>query len=144
MAKQGATAAKAKNSLKVPLSHGVGRRKRAIARVWLRPGSGNIIVNGKDYNEYFDTDLSRLAVKKPFAVYPFGQQYDVTVNVYGGGKPGQADAVKLGLSRAIVKNDESARPALRKEGLLTVDSRVVERKKYGQRGARRKFQFVKR
>ncbi len=144
MAKQGATAAKTTNSLKVPLSHGVGRRKRAIARVWLRPGSGNIVINGQDYKTYFDTEITRLAVVKPFGVYPFAQQYDVTVNVYGGGKPGQADAVKLGLARAIVKNDESARPVLRKEGLLTVDSRVVERKKYGQRGARRKFQFVKR
>lgn len=130
---------------KAPVSHGVGRRKAAVARVYLRArGKGNILVNGKTYTEYFPTELSRKAVTTPGMVYPHLAQYDVDVNVLGGGLHGQADAVKLGIARAIVAMDEQARDRLRQEGLLTVDARLKERKKYGQKAARRKFQFVKR
>jgi len=127
-----------------PLSHSVGRRKRAVARIWLRRGDGKIIVINKDYTKYFDTDISILSAATPFRVCPAGTNYDVQVIVHGGGKKAQADAVKLGIARALVKLDSTFRAAFRKDKLLTVDSRQVERKKYGQRGARRKFQFVKR
>jgi small subunit ribosomal protein S9 len=127
-----------------PLSHGVGRRKKSVARVWLRRGTGVMSVNGMEYTQYFDTDITRSAAQSPFKIVPTGANYDVTVTVNGGGKNGQADAVKLGIARAMVLLDEAIRPTLRKNGLLTVDARVKERKKYGQRGARRKFQFVKR
>lgn len=127
-----------------PLSHGVGRRKSAVARVWLRKGSGKLIVNGKPSKEYFDTDLTRLEAREPFLVIPNVTHYDVQANVKGGGLHAQAGATKLGISRALVAVDESLRSQLRQHGLLTVDARLKERKKYGQRGARRKFQFVKR
>lgn len=124
--------------------HGVGRRKRAVARVWMKPGKGKIVVNGKDYKEYFDTPMSRLKVEMPFKATGLGSTFDVSVNMFGGGMAGQADAVKLGISRAILSSDENLRKVLRQNNLLTVDSRVKERKKYGQKGARAKFQFVKR
>lgn len=124
--------------------HGVGRRKRAVARVWMRSGKGNITINGKDYKEYFDTNCSRLQVALPFNVTGLSEKFDVNVNLLGGGMAGQADAVKLGIARALLKTDERLRKVLRQYKLLTVDSRVKERKKYGQRGARAKFQFVKR
>lgn len=128
------------------LGHGVGRRKSAVARVWLRKGVGSIVVNGKNYDEYFDTSLTRLAVVTPFDVMGRNalQGYDVLVNVHGGGRTGQADATKLGIARALVEANAELRPMMRGADLLTVDSRLKERKKYGQRGARRKFQFVKR
>ena len=124
--------------------HGVGRRKRAVARVWMKSGKGKIAVNGKDYKEYFDTDKSRLKVELPFKVTGLESKFDINVNIFGGGMAGQADAVKLGISRAILATDESFRKTLRQYSLLTVDSRNKERKKYGQKGARAKFQFVKR
>lgn len=128
--------------------HGVGRRKRAVARVWFKKGGkGNIVVNGKDYIQYFDTDVNRNIVRKPFEVtghYPKENSFDVKVNIKGGGMKGQAEAVRLGISRALLASNESFKPVLRKKSLLTVDSRNKERKKYGQKGARRKFQFVKR
>jgi len=127
-----------------PLCSGVGRRKRAVARVWLRPGSGALRINGQKMEDYFDTDTMRHAVKIPFEVCPVAAGYDVQANVCGGGKNGQADAIKLAISRALIQNDTTLRPVLKKEDLLRVDSRIKERKKYGQRGARRKFQFVKR
>lgn len=126
------------------LSHGVGRRKKCVARAWLSHGTGKISVNGKPHVDYFDTDMMRSIAQTPFAVIPAGSQYDVHVLVDGGGKQGQADAVKLGIARAMVELDEAMRPELRKHGLLTVDSRVKERKKYGRKAARRAFQFVKR
>jgi small subunit ribosomal protein S9 len=128
----------------MPLSGGTGRRKKAVARVWARRGSGAIVVNGLDYKEYFDTSAMRLAVGKPLAVHQPAANYDFQVNVFGGGKVGQSHAVKLGISKALLANDATIRPLLRQNGLLTVDSRIKERKKYGQRGARAKFQFVKR
>ena len=127
-----------------PVAHGVGRRKTAVARIWLRHGAGNVKVNGCDYTEYFDTTFAAQNAVTPFKVSPLGVQFDVEVNVCGGGKTAQADAVKLGIARAFVEFDENAKPILKKHGLMTVDSRKKERKKYGQRGARRKFQFVKR
>lgn len=133
-----------KKSSKAPLAHGVGRRKSAVARIWLRRGKGNVVVNGKDYKEYFDTEITRLAIEVPFAIYTKGSLYDVEANVSGGGSTGQADAIKLGIARAFLETNQELRPMLRESGLLTVDSRLKERKKYGQKAARRKFQFVKR
>lgn len=131
--------------LATPFSHGVGRRKRSVARVWLRRGgNGKTMVNGKPADSYFDTDFNRKQVSLPMSLLPKGITYDVEVNVHGGGTSTQANAVRLGISRALLASDESLKPILRKYRLLTVDSRVKERKKYGQRGARRKFQFVKR
>lgn len=127
-----------------PLAHGVGRRKSAIARVWLRRGNGKVVVNDKESDNYFPTEVTRLDVVKPFAVAPMSNSYDVYARVCGGGLCAQAGAVKLGIARAFLEIDETLRPALRKHDLLTVDARNKERKKYGQRGARRKFQFVKR
>ena len=124
--------------------HGVGRRKSSVARVWLTPGQGKFLVNGREYNTYFDTINTRQLAEKPFKVTGLGKQFDVQVNVDGGGSIGQAGAVSLGISRALLSVDESLRPSLKKNMLLHCDSRVKERKKYGQRGARRKFQFVKR
>ncbi len=127
-----------------PLSHGVGRRKSSVARAWLRPGRGEVVVNGKSYKDYFDTDVARMSVMVPFQTCPTTNNVDVTVNVAGGGKSGQAGAVQLSIARALVSFDETLKPALKKASLLTVDARRKERKKPGQRGARRKFQFVKR
>lgn len=127
-----------------PVAHGVGRRKNAVARVWMRRGNGKMNVNGKDYTHYFDTVFSAEAAVTAFKVCPISVSYDFEANVRGGGKVAQADAVKLGIARAFLDFDESNKPILRKSGLLTVDARKKERKKYGQRGARRKFQFVKR
>jgi small subunit ribosomal protein S9 len=126
-----------------PLAHGVGRRKSSIARVWLRRGTGKILVNDREYTTYFTTDIARLDAAKPFKALKT-TSYDVHADVSGGGINGQAGAVRLGISRALLSLDESVRAALRAQGLLTVDSRVKERKKYGQKAARRKFQFVKR
>jgi small subunit ribosomal protein S9 len=129
---------------KIPLAHAVGRRKAAVARGFLRHGTGNIIVNKKDYTRYFDTDSMRLSAGEAFSLYPTSSTFDVTVNVYGGGKSAQADAVRLCIARALVEFDPTIRPALKKYSLLTVDSRIKERKKPGQKAARKKFQFVKR
>jgi small subunit ribosomal protein S9 len=138
-----AKAPKAKKASLPPLAHGVGRRKSSVARVWLRKGSGKIRVNGKDLIEYFDTEITRLAASTPLRIIP-GIAYDFDANIVGGGRTGQADALKLGIARALVSIDEELRPKLRENNLLTVDSRIKERKKYGQKAARRKFQFVKR
>jgi len=128
----------------MPLAHGVGRRKSAVARVWLRRGTGSIVVNGRDYREYFNTDIARLDAATPYRILPTAANYSIEANVRGGGAHAQAGAVCLGIARALVANDETARPTLREFGLLTVDARRKERKKYGQKAARRKFQFVKR
>ena len=134
------SAAKTKKQV---VSHGVGRRKRSVARVWLRRGNGAITVNGKDFKEYFDTEVNRSEAGLTFKVMNV-VNYDADINVYGGGVNSQAEAVKLGVARALVEHNPDCRPDMRKWRLLSVDSRVKERKKYGQRGARRKFQFVKR
>jgi small subunit ribosomal protein S9 len=129
---------------KTPIAHAVGRRKSAVARGFLRHGTGLITVNNKEYSTYFDTGSARLAAYEPFRIVPTSGSFDVTINVRGGGKRAQADAVKLCISRALVEFDSTLKPALKKESLLTVDSRVKERKKPGQKAARKKFQFVKR
>ena len=127
-----------------PVAHGVGRRKTAVARVWLRRGNGQITVNGQTHMNYFDTKIAADVAATPFRVCPVGANFNVEVNVFGGGKVAQANAVKLGIARAFVDFDAEAKPVLKKHGLMTVDARKKERKKYGQKAARRKFQFVKR
>ncbi len=122
----------------------VGRRKESIARVRLVPGSGNGTVNGKAIGTYFPRETVVEGVLKPFDVTSTGDRYDVHANVNGGGSSGQAGAVRLGIARALVKVDESYRKPLKQAGLLTRDPRMKERKKPGQKGARKKFQFSKR
>lgn len=126
-----------------PIVH-VGRRKTSVARVKLVEGSGKIIINGKGLDEYFPVDTLRQEVIKPFAVTQTAGRYDALVRVSGGGTSGQAGAIKLGIARSLVAIDEDLRPVLRNEGLLTRDPRMVERKKYGQKKARKRFQFSKR
>ena len=123
---------------------GTGRRKTAVARVFLREGSGKIVVNGKDLKDYFDTAEQIRLVNQPLLVTSNANKYDILINVCGGGLNGQAAACLHGLSRALTQVDPNAPQALRANGYLTRDSRMVERKKYGQRGARRRFQFSKR
>ena len=123
---------------------GTGRRKTAVARVFVRDGSGKIVVNGKDVKEYFVTAEQIQVVQQPLLVTSMGSKYDVLINVQGGGMNGQAAACLHGISRALVQIDPDARTSLKANGYLTRDSRMVERKKYGQKGARRRFQFSKR
>ena len=132
------------SSKKAPLAHGVGRRKSSVARVWFHRGSGKITLANKDIKDYFDTDLDYLRAITPVKLLPISANYNIKVNVRGGGKVSQADAIKLAIARCLVSLDESTRSVLRSHKLLTVDSRLKERKKPGQKGARRKFQFVKR
>ncbi|PCE63203.1 30S ribosomal protein S9 [Sediminicola luteus] len=124
--------------------HKIGRRKTAVARVYVSQGSGNITVNKKELAEYFTTAPLQYKVKQPFALTGTEDTYDVKVNVYGGGITGQAEAIRLALSRALCEVDAENRTALKPEGLLTRDPRMVERKKFGQKKARKKFQFSKR
>jgi small subunit ribosomal protein S9 len=124
--------------------HKIGRRKTAVARVYVSQGSGNITVNKKDLNDYFTTDTLKYKVMQPFALTNNEGAYDVKVNVYGGGITGQAEAIRLAISRAMCEVDAENRTALKPEGLLTRDPRMVERKKFGQKKARKKFQFSKR
>jgi len=126
------------------LSHGTGRRKTAVARVYLREGSGAITVNGKSPEDYFQNILLAQNIRKPLAVTDSAARFDVLINVNGGGLAGQSDACKHGMARALVAHDVANKPVLRANGMLTRDDRMVERKKYGQRGARRRFQFSKR
>ena len=123
---------------------GTGRRKTAVARVFVRDGSRKIVVNGKDVKEYFATAEQIQIVQQPLLVTSMGSKYDVLINVQGGGMNGQAAACLHGISRALVQIDPDARTSLKSNGYLTRDSRMVERKKYGQKGARRRFQFSKR
>jgi small subunit ribosomal protein S9 len=123
---------------------GTGRRKTAVARVRLAPGSGKITVNGRTFENYFPTEVQRAIVVQPLTLTETAAKFDVHVNVAGGGPDGQAGAVRHGISRALLKADTNLRPALKAEGLLTRDPRMKERKKYGQPGARKRFQFSKR
>ncbi len=135
----------AKNENKVvDLGRGTGRRKTAVARVYLREGNGSIVVNGKKVDEYFVDAINAAIVAQPFVVTETVGKFDVVINVCGGGINGQAEACRHGIARALVANDEAYRPALHTAGFMTRDPRMVERKKYGQRGARRRFQFSKR
>jgi len=122
----------------------IGRRKTAVARIYVKAGTGEITVNGKDYKNYFPTEVLQLIVNQPFQVSAVEGQYDLKVNVKGGGTSGQAEAIRLAIARALCEMNPENRPALKKEGFLTRDPRMVERKKAGRRKARRKFQFSKR
>jgi small subunit ribosomal protein S9 len=122
----------------------IGRRKTSIARVYLKPGKGTILVNGRELAVYFSSEILQTTVKQALALAKVDGSYDVTVNVEGGGIKGQAEAIRLGIARALVKTNAENRAPLKKERLLTRDSRMVERKKPGRRKARRKFQFSKR
>tara|TARA_B100001057_G_scaffold236868_2_gene237177 strand:- start:27261 stop:27647 length:387 start_codon:yes stop_codon:yes gene_type:complete len=124
--------------------HKIGRRKASIARIYLSKGSGDVKINNKDLNNYFSTDGLKSKINLPFVITETLGKFDLSVNVSGGGNTGQADAIKLAVSRALCEVNEEYRPLLKKEGLLTRDSRVVERKKPGQKKARKKFQWVKR
>lgn len=124
--------------------YGTGRRKTSVARVRILPGSGNITVNKKDLEDYFDYDTLKVIVKSPLEVTDNLDKYDVFVNVHGGGYTGQAGAIRHGISRALLKADSETRPALKQAGFLTRDPRMVERKKYGLKKARRAPQFSKR
>lgn len=126
------------------LAQGTGRRKTAVARVFIKEGNGNITVNGKKPEEYFPFVLLARNLRLPIEVTGNDNRFDVFITVRGGGSAGQADACKHGIARALVEFDDSNRAALRAKGFLTRDRRMVERKKYGQRGARKKFQFSKR
>jgi small subunit ribosomal protein S9 len=123
---------------------GTGRRKRSIARVFLRPGSGKITVNGRTFENYFPTEATRIPVQQALRTVEMLERFDVLVLANGGGVVGQAGAVRLGIARALVQFNAELRGALKKAGLLTRDPRQHERKKYGQKGARKRFQFSKR
>ena len=124
--------------------HKIGRRKTSVARVYVRPGSGVVTINKKDSKEYFGTDVLVYKVNQAFLLTETAGQYDVTVNVFGGGITGQAEAIRLAISRAMCEINEENRLLLKPHGLLTRDARMVERKKPGQKKARKRFQFSKR
>ena len=124
--------------------YGTGRRKTAVARVYLRPGSGDFKVNGRAFEQYFVTPSQRVAAKQPLSTTETSSSFNVLANVSGGGVDGQADAVKLGLARALMQFNAELRKKLKVEGMVTRDSRGKARKKYGQKGARKRFQFSKR
>ena len=125
-------------------TYSTGRRKRAVARVWLMPGDGKIVINQRPIDDYLGRPTSKLVVRQPLVLTETIGNYNVFVNVRGGGLSGQAAAIRHGISRSLIKIDSTLRGALKKEGYLTRDSRQKERKKYGQRGARARFQFSKR
>ena len=125
-------------------SYATGKRKNAVARVWIKDGSGKIVINGKDIDKYFLRPVLNMLVNQPLELTNKKMNVDTTVKVSGGGMSGQAGAVRHGISKALTLLDPNLRPILKSEGLLTRDSRIVERKKYGRRKARRRFQFSKR
>ena len=125
-------------------AYATGRRKDAVARVWVKPGSGRITVNGRDWQVYFARPVLRMLISQPFQAINRQNQYDVFCTVTGGGLSGQAGAMRHGISRALTSHEPELRPVLKAGGFLTRDARVVERKKYGKRKARRSFQFSKR
>ncbi len=126
------------------ITNTIGRRKTSVARVYLKNGTGGMTINGRDYKEYFPTMPLQYRLHQPFNITETVSQYDVTVNVKGGGITGQIEAVRLGISRALVEINPDFKSALKAEGLMTRDPRMVERKKFGQPKARKKFQFSKR
>ena len=124
--------------------YGTGRRKASVARVFSRPGEGKFTVNHKGFEEYFVTEQQRVSAKRPLVLVEMLSNFDVLANVSGGGVSAQADAVKMGISRALLEFNIELRKTLKAEGLLSRDARIKERKKYGQKGARKRFQFSKR
>ncbi len=124
--------------------HKIGRRKTAVARIYLSEGKGNVTVNNKDYKEYFSTDTLQYKILQPLTLTENIGAFDIKAKVFGGGVTGQAEAIRLAISRALVTIDEENRGLLKPDGLLTRDPRMVERKKFGQKKARKKFQFSKR
>lgn len=124
--------------------YATGKRKSSIARVWMMPGSGKVTINDKNMDQYFGRDVLKMIIRQPFEVTGTVDKFDVLVSVLGGGNSGQAGAIRHGISKALLEVDAESRGKLRKEGLLTRDPRTKERKKYGQKGARARFQFSKR
>ncbi|MBK9766139.1 MAG: 30S ribosomal protein S9 [Chloracidobacterium sp.] len=124
--------------------YGTGRRKTSTARVYLRPGSGKIVVNKRDFDTYFPNEALQMIIRQPLRLTETAEQFDILVNVDGGGTAGQAGAVRHGITRALMEFNADLRPSLKKAGLVTSDPRQKERKKYGQKGARKRFQFSKR
>ncbi len=124
--------------------YGTGRRKTSTARVYLRPGGGNVMVNRKSFDAYFPNETHRMIIRQPLNLTETTNKFDVLVNVAGGGPSGQAGAIRHGITRALMEYNADLRPALKHAGLITRDPRIKERKKYGQKGARKRFQFSKR
>jgi small subunit ribosomal protein S9 len=124
--------------------YGTGRRKSAVARVWLRPGVGNIEVNHRNLDEYFPRATSRMVMMQPLVLTEMENKFNLKINVRGGGQSGQAEAIKHGIARALIRYSDQLRGSLKKAGMLTRDARIKERKKYGQPGARKRFQYSKR
>ena len=124
--------------------YATGKRKTSVARVWMKPGIGNIVVNQKPIDEYFGRETSKMVVRQPLELTGNIGKFDIFINVSGGGPSGQAGAIKHGITKALMEADEDLRGALKKAGFITRDSRIKERKKYGKRAARRSFQFSKR
>jgi small subunit ribosomal protein S9 len=124
--------------------YGTGKRKSSVARVWLKPGAGKIVVNNKTLDEYFGRETSKMVVRQPLELTENVGKYDIFVNVHGGGDTGQAGAIKHGITKALLETNPELREVLKKAGFITRDSRVKERKKYGRKAARARFQFSKR
>ena len=124
--------------------YGTGRRKSATARVYLRPGGGDVQVNRKAFERYFPNETLRMIIRQPLQLTETANKFDLVVNVSGGGPAGQAGAIRHGITRALLESNPDLRPALKRAGLVTRDPRIKERKKYGQKGARKRFQFSKR
>ena len=124
--------------------YGTGRRKTSTARVYLRPGTGNIVINRKEFDVYFPNQALRMIIQQPLHLTETTSKFDILVNVAGGGPAGQAGAVRHGITRALMEFNADLRPTLKQAGLVTRDPRIKERKKYGQKGARKRFQFSKR
>jgi small subunit ribosomal protein S9 len=124
--------------------YGTGRRKTAVARVYLRPGAGNITVNRRDFDDYFPNQVLKMIIRQPLLVTETADKFDILINVHGGGSTGQAGAIRHGIARALLEYNAELRPRLKAVGFLTRDPRKVERKKYGRPKARKRFQFSKR
>jgi small subunit ribosomal protein S9 len=124
--------------------YGTGRRKSSTARVYLRPGAGNVVINRKPFEQYFPNETLRMVIRQPLQLTETTAKFDILVNVAGGGPAGQAGAIRHGITRALLEFNADLRPPLKQAGLITRDPRIKERKKYGQKGARKRFQFSKR
>jgi small subunit ribosomal protein S9 len=134
----------ARIAMAVKSYYGTGKRKTSVARVWLKAGEGNAVVNKRSLDDYFRRETAKMVIEQPFEVTGTQNQFDLIANVMGGGLSGQADAIKHGIAKALLQFDSNLRDTLKKEGFLTRDSRIKERKKYGKRGARASYQYSKR